>query len=187
MAKGVVYSMKLRASRKKENLAGLSLKMYPDSLIAITEKISEVSLQRWMNSGMAYRGEFSMQNILEHPSGVVESTLSQVVEASAPREYYLTKEQITSWLARASEKKISLPEALRQETYTLDSRGSGDIVCATTSPFRMRNTAGLSKKLDSNRYRALGNAVNVEVIAWIGSRIVNLESQINKDSPSKSE
>lgn len=73
------------------------------------------------------------------------------------------------------------------ETYTLDSRGSGDIVCATTSPFRMRNTAGLSKKLDSNRYRALGNAVNVEVIAWIGSRIVNLESQVNKDSPSKSE
>ncbi len=113
--------MKLRASRKKENLAGLSLKMYPDSLIAITEKISEVSLQRWMNSGMAYRGEFSMQNILEHPSGVVESTLSQVVEASAPREYYLTKEQITSWLARASEKKISLPEALRQALETQSS------------------------------------------------------------------
>lgn len=106
--------MKSRASQRKEDLAGLSSKMYPGSLIAITEKISEVSLQRWMNSGMAYRGEFSMQNILEHPSGVVESTLSQVVEASAPREYYLTKEQITSWLARASEKKISLPKALRQ-------------------------------------------------------------------------
>jgi DNA (cytosine-5)-methyltransferase 1 len=62
-----------------------------------------------------------------------------------------------------------------EETYTLDSRGSGDIVCATTSPFRVRTATGFSKRLDGYRYRALGNAVNVEVISWIGSRIIHVD------------
>jgi DNA (cytosine-5)-methyltransferase 1 len=60
------------------------------------------------------------------------------------------------------------------ETYTLDSRGSSDVVCSTTTPFRVRETARFSRELDSNRYRAVGNAVCVPVIEWIGTRIVHL-------------
>jgi DNA (cytosine-5)-methyltransferase 1 len=60
------------------------------------------------------------------------------------------------------------------ETYTLDSRGSSDVVCSTSAPFRMRKTTRFSRELDSNRYRAVGNAVCVPVIEWIGGRIVQL-------------
>ena len=61
------------------------------------------------------------------------------------------------------------------ETYTLDSRGSSDAVCKTTTPFRVRKASGLSEGLDGNRYRAIGNAVNVSVIEWIGKRIQEVE------------
>lgn len=57
------------------------------------------------------------------------------------------------------------------ETYTLDSRGSSDAVCQTDAPFGIREPAGLSQGLDSNRWRACGNAVAVPVIAWIARRI----------------
>lgn len=61
------------------------------------------------------------------------------------------------------------------ETYTLDSRGSADVVCATSHPFRVRKPAGVSERVDSRRYRAAGNAVCVKVVEWIGNRIVNVE------------
>ncbi len=46
------------------------------------------------------------------------------------------------------------------------------IVCAPTDPDRMRDFAGLPLGLDSARYRALGNAVTVQVAQWIGERIL---------------
>lgn len=61
------------------------------------------------------------------------------------------------------------------ETYTLDSRGSADVICSTTATLRVRKVAGISDRLDSNRYRALGNAVNVSVVKWLGTRILNLK------------
>ena len=64
------------------------------------------------------------------------------------------------------------------ETYTLDSRGSSDVVCATDAPFRVRETTGLPGELDSNRLRALGNAVNVSVVRWIVKRLIKIDSQL---------
>lgn len=61
------------------------------------------------------------------------------------------------------------------ETYTLDSRGSADVICSTTTPFGIRETPGIPEKLDSNRYRAIGNAVNVNIVEWIGKRIRQIE------------
>ena len=58
------------------------------------------------------------------------------------------------------------------ETYTLDSRGSSDAVCKTDAPFGIRKASGISEGLDSNRWRACGNAVCVQVIQWIANRIV---------------
>lgn len=63
------------------------------------------------------------------------------------------------------------------ETYTLDSRGAADVVCSAINPFGVRGAARVSKTLDGSRYRALGNAVNVSVIEWIGKRIVEVESE----------
>jgi DNA (cytosine-5)-methyltransferase 1 len=62
------------------------------------------------------------------------------------------------------------------ETYTLDSRGSADVVCSSSIAFRVRKTSRLSKGLDSNRYRAIGNAVNVSVVEWLGKRILEVDS-----------
>ena len=62
------------------------------------------------------------------------------------------------------------------ETYTLDSRGSADAVCKTNDAFRVREVAGFSRKLDSNRYRAVGDAVCTQVTEWIGRRIALLET-----------
>ena len=61
------------------------------------------------------------------------------------------------------------------ETYTLDSRGSADAVCKTDAPFGVRNSSGFSEGLDSNRWRAIGNAVCVPVIEWIGRRIIEVD------------
>ncbi|MDD9338071.1 MAG: DNA (cytosine-5-)-methyltransferase [Providencia heimbachae] len=58
------------------------------------------------------------------------------------------------------------------ETYTLDSRGSSDAVCTPYAPFRIRDSSRFSKELDSNRFRAIGNAVAVPIIEWIGKRII---------------
>ena len=63
------------------------------------------------------------------------------------------------------------------ETYTLDSRGSSDAVCSTYDAFGIREIAGISGTLDSNRYRAVGNAVAVPIIEWIGKRIMDIESK----------
>jgi DNA (cytosine-5)-methyltransferase 1 len=61
------------------------------------------------------------------------------------------------------------------QTYTLDSRGSSDAICKTDGAFRIRESAGVSEGLDSNRFRALGNAVAVPIVEWIGKRIVNVD------------
>lgn len=62
------------------------------------------------------------------------------------------------------------------ETYTLDSRGSSDAVCSPDVAFRVRNPSGVSEKLDSRRFRAIGNAVSVPIVEWIGKRIIAVDS-----------
>lgn len=61
------------------------------------------------------------------------------------------------------------------ETWTLDNRGSADAICKTNAPFRIRKTSGISTGVDRNRYAAIGNAVCVPVVKWIGERILQAE------------
>ena len=58
------------------------------------------------------------------------------------------------------------------ESYTLDSRGSSDAVCASDVGFGVREASGLSRELDGHRFRALGNAVCVNVSEWLAKRII---------------
>jgi hypothetical protein len=95
--------------------------MFPDCSTATTGKISEPLLKPWGNSGMAYRGEYLTLNTLEHPKDVVASTLSQVIEASAPEKYFLSPEQVQKFLDRVSAKAISAPDDLRK---ALESQAS---------------------------------------------------------------
>ncbi len=61
------------------------------------------------------------------------------------------------------------------ETYTTDSRGSADAICAPNAPYRIREASGVSRELDSNRLRAVGNAVAVPIIEWIAKKIIEIE------------
>lgn len=69
------------------------------------------------------------------------------------------------------------------ETWTLDSRGSSDVVCKTNDSFGVRETSGFSCGLDSRRFRVLGNAVTVYVAKYIAERIVHIEQghQLGKE------
>jgi len=109
-ASEVAFFIHMRNSSKRESLTGLSSKMFLDSSIRTTEKISEPSSKRWMNSGMAYRGEFLMQNTLEHPKDDVECTLSEVLETCAPLESFLSPEQLKSLINRAVERGQEIPK-----------------------------------------------------------------------------
>lgn len=63
------------------------------------------------------------------------------------------------------------------EAYTLDSRGGADAACTTTDAFRVRAATGVSTGLDGRRYRALGNAVAVPVVEWVGQRILEVDAK----------
>jgi len=63
------------------------------------------------------------------------------------------------------------------ETYTLDSRGGADAVCKTNAPFGVRESTGISEKLDGCRYRAIGNAVCIPVVRWIGLRMIEIDKK----------
>ncbi len=63
------------------------------------------------------------------------------------------------------------------ETYTLDSRGCSDAVCSPYDAFGVRKATRFPRKLDGNRYRAIGNAVCVHVVKWIVNRIIQIDSK----------
>ena len=63
------------------------------------------------------------------------------------------------------------------ETYTLDSRGGADAVCSTSHSFGMREITGLPAGMDRNRYRAIGNAVSVPVIEFLGKNILEADQK----------
>lgn len=58
--------------------------------------------------------------------------------------------------------------------------GTADHERAAADADRVRDFAGLPKGMDSPRYRALGNAVTVSVIEWIGKRIIAWEEAQEK-------
>ena len=66
------------------------------------------------------------------------------------------------------------------EAYTLDSRGASDAICKTDDAFGIRDSAGLPGGLDSNRFRAIGNAVAVPVVEWIGARLLAVNGNFYK-------
>ena len=60
------------------------------------------------------------------------------------------------------------------KTWTLDSRGSSDVICSTVHPFGVRETTGIPERLDGRRYRAVGNAIPVQITTWLGKRIMHV-------------
>ena len=113
MVIGVDCSTDLQSLYQHESLDGLLLRMFPGPSTATVERISEYSSKRWMNSGMAFRGVYWMQNTLEHHKDAEESTLSEVLDPFCPPRYFLSPEQLKSLLERASASGKLMPEDLK--------------------------------------------------------------------------
>ena len=69
---------------------------------------------KWSVTAGASHGERSTHNTGEYPSAVVESTLSQILEANAPETYYLSAKACQGILNRAKKRGKELPTMLRE-------------------------------------------------------------------------
>jgi hypothetical protein len=92
--------------------------MFPDFSIVTTGKISDMSSKHWMTSGISWGGEYLTQSISEHPSDVVESSLSQVIKSTAPPESFLKEDHLKKWLERAKYRTALLPNNLESAFRT---------------------------------------------------------------------
>ena len=91
-------------------------------------------------------------------------------------------------LSKTERHAVAFAENQRGEVVTSEvshqlTRGGGKpgqgypaVACSPPDADGVRDFAGLPEGLDSARYRALGNAVTVQVAEWIGRRIRNAES-----------
>ena len=82
------------------------------------------SSRDWRNSGTAWRGEFLTQNTSEAPSDAVESSLSDILETEAPKQYFLEKEVVQKWLQRHESRGHTLPEDLQSALKKIGSTSS---------------------------------------------------------------
>lgn len=132
---------------------------------------------------VASLGDLSSARVLFEPDATTVAPRSGLGEkdliAKANGESYSEANLFAIQHASIGRKPSAGPQAKGYrndgETYTLDSRGSADAVCKTTYAFRVRNPTGVSERMDSNRYRAVGNAVCVHIVRWIGNRIIDIE------------
>ena len=135
---------------------GLLLKMSPGFLIVETGKISNMSSKHWMTSGIGWRGEYWTQSISEHPSVVEESSLSQVIEATGPRESFLGTEHLQKWLERREGKSIPLPPSLdvafKMQISSLSNTPPSDE--SPTQGHKQRDTGTTEKRTPSTPVEA---------------------------------
>jgi len=124
-----------------------------------------------------------------------ESETTEIVTRSSKSKKDITSDRVSKSIRKSTIYSIQhatigrKPEAGPQgkgfrndgETFTLDSRGSSDAVCSTNDTFGIRETTGISSRMDGARYRAIGNAVAVPIVEWLGKRIL----LANKKWPSK--
>ena len=77
---------------------------------------------------------------------------------------------------------IVVSPPLRTNPYNNSDPGmeAKQLICAPIDPDRVRDFTGLPLGLDSARYRALGNAVTIQVAEWIAKRIINSQVRQGK-------
>lgn len=99
-----------------------SSKTLRHSSLPTKEEILESSYGRWPNSGMALRGELLTVDTSASPSHVLESSLSDILEApSVPERYYLSPNAATGILRRADRMGRNLFPPLRSALEILAS------------------------------------------------------------------
>ena len=84
----------------------LSLKTYPTCLVYSRGNVSESSLKRFANWGIAYAGVCLTAHISALPKTGKECILSDILEKDAPSKYWLS-EKAAMKIAKKAEKKQS--------------------------------------------------------------------------------
>jgi hypothetical protein len=118
MEKEADYSTDLQIWLGSTVQDGLYSKTSLGFLIATRARISESYSTAWMNSGIAWRGEFWMQNFSEAPKDAVACLLSEVIKTTAPPESFLGQEPLQKWLERHDVRGHTLPAELRRAIET---------------------------------------------------------------------
>ena len=109
---------KVRTSGSSSKSSSGSQNRKPLRCLRLVKTDGPMPTASWETDG-ALLGEYSMLNIGECPSVAVESTLSQILEATVPEKYFLSAKACEGILRRAERRGKKLPpmleEALRQQ------------------------------------------------------------------------
>ena len=123
-----------------DDLGGSCWKMSRDYSHPTMVQISDGSLGRLPNSGMAWRGAPSMLAIsaLHNDEGASSSfatvtTLSRVLEPNAPRRFSLSAKAAAGILRRANRRGKTLPESLRMALEQLE-QSSRELIAEPEPP-----------------------------------------------------
>lgn len=82
----------------------------PNTSVPLPEKDDGHTLTSIWETDGVWHTELSMRNISESPNAVVESTLSQILQADVPQKYYLSPKACQGILRRAAARGKELPE-----------------------------------------------------------------------------
>ena len=95
---------------------GFLLKMFLNYYPPTADLISESSLNRWWNSGMAWPGGYLMLNTSDCPNDARESTLLDILESPGPHlfKYYMSPRACAGVLRAAAERNKRIPLYLRR-------------------------------------------------------------------------
>lgn len=97
--------------------------------LRIAVATSPDSSTRWGNSGSAFRGEFWTRNISESLNDGGECFLSEVMDLSAPKKYFMSANAARGILQRATRRGRALPEDLAAALQAIaDGLDSGETV-----------------------------------------------------------
>jgi site-specific DNA-cytosine methylase len=122
------------------DLGGSCWKTYLGSSRQMMDETSPDFSVKWMNSGMAYRGELWMHATSESPKDAVEYSLSQVLEPTSPDRFYLSAKAAVGILRRAERRGRKLPPALDSALKSL-ALSSPDTAKELTAPLSQDNSS----------------------------------------------
>src|SRR3970040_22742 len=110
---GADYGSSLQELLTNLSRDGLSLRTSPVFYPLKKDGTLPSSFDGWSSGGMAFAGGFLTLNTSDWPSAAAVCSLSQVLEADAPRKYYLSPKACQGILRRAEKRGKLLPPSLQ--------------------------------------------------------------------------
>ena len=120
-----VSSSRRYASYVNSTLLLQSGRMFPALFPVTLDEILQQSSPSFANAGrVTSRGECLTLGISESPKDAVESSLSQILEESVPRKYFLSPRACQGVLRRSEKRGKELPPQLKQALQAVVTEGA---------------------------------------------------------------